>query len=128
MGPPRDERTPGGFEMKQMQPVASAFDLFPELSDEVDRRIAYAETRVKNWVLVGILGNVLTLGAAVTPAVYFLGQLSTSAAEAVSTIERQQSELERLGAWRSRRMIWESNLESWAVQKGFRPPRQEERE
>ena len=40
-------------------PARAATDLFPELSDEIDRRDPHSEQRIKFWVMAGIVANLL---------------------------------------------------------------------
>lgn len=102
---------------------ANPFDLFPGLSEEIDRRIAYSEQRIKNWVLGGIIANVLVVAGAAIPMVFYLGQMSRDGAQALATIQVQQSQLATIQNDVQKRIIWETTAEQWMVSKGFSPPR-----
>lgn len=51
-------------------------DIFPDISDEIDRRIAHAEQRIKTWVLGGIAANLLVAIMAAIPTIFYMGQMS----------------------------------------------------
>lgn len=99
-----------------------ATELFPELSDDINRRITASETRIKYWVIMGILGNTVGLLAIALPLVFYLGQISTSFD---STVE-QVAETRRLavvdGDWKRDQMIWRATAEQWMIAQGFIPP------
>src|SRR5215204_1288607 len=54
-----------------------ALDLFPDLSDEIDRRITHSETRIKYWVLVGVVVNFLIAVGAAIPVIYASGTIAS---------------------------------------------------
>ena len=103
-------------------------ELFPDVSEEIDRRIKHSEQRIKYWVVGGIVVHMFTLLLALIPAVFYLGQISRDISEASKAVTEQKSELRAMTqestSWRSERVIWESNAEQWMITKGFIPPRQ----
>ena len=105
----------------------NAMDLFPELEVEIDRRIAHAEQRIKNWVLVGILTNFIMITAAAIPSVFYLGQLSQNASDALVRIQATRTELDALKADRENRKLqlaaWQTSVEAYLIQRGWHPPR-----
>lgn len=108
--------------------TVSGMDLFPDLADEIDRRVAHAEQRIKNWVLVGILTNFLMISLAAIPCVFYLGQLSHDATDALIRIQANRVELDALKIDRENRKIalaaWQSSVESYLIQHGWQPPRE----
>lgn len=113
---------PQHFIIPPTPPLTGAMDLFPELEGEIGRRIAHAEQRIKNWVLVGILTNFLVVAMAGIPSVFFLGQLSRDASDALVQIKANRDELDRRRIWMGRRDLWESSAEQWMISRGWRPP------
>lgn len=104
---------------EQPDPV-NVFDLFPTLSEDIDRRISHAETRIKNWVMTGILVNLFTLLAVVGPSVYYLGKVSMTMESAIQAIHDVQVVQNRRGGWMLERTYWESRMEDWAVANGYK--------
>lgn len=51
-------------------PQVRATDLFPELSDDIDRRIMHSETKIKLWVIGAVLANAM---AATARSLRFVG-------------------------------------------------------
>lgn len=100
-----------------------ATELFPELTGEIDRRVAASEQRIKYWVLFGVLTNLLAILGLLIPAVFYLGQLSRDASAALVTIQEQKAAAGKDDDWRRRREIWESTAEQWMTGQGFQPPR-----
>lgn len=98
-------------------------DLFPDISEEIDRRVVHSEHRIKYWIVVGILANLVTLILAAIPVVFYLGQMTTTATQALGTIRQQQVQLDAMRQWREDRIIWEISAEQWMKSKGFQPPR-----
>lgn len=100
-----------------------AVDLFPDISEEMDRRVLHSEHRIKYWIVVGILANLITLILAAIPVVFYLGQMTTTASQALATIQQQQVQMDQMRQWREERMLWESSAEQWMISKGYVPPR-----
>lgn len=100
-----------------------ASDLFPDIDEELDRRISFSELRIKNWIILGILGNIVTLVGAALPVIFYLGQMNATATQALDTIRQQQIQLDITREWRAERMLWESSTEQWMISKGYVPPR-----
>lgn len=99
----------------------NVYELFPELSSDIDRRIVHSETRIKNWVIGGILANLIALIFAAIPLVYYLGQIQAQSSQALQTIQSTSAELERRRDWMLDRQLWEQSMESWAAQHGYVP-------
>lgn len=57
-------------------PSAAILELYPEISQEIDRRIQHSVTQVKYWVIAGVLGTLVTTIGFGIPAVYNLGRLT----------------------------------------------------
>lgn len=104
-------------------PPVNLYELFPELSQDVDRRIAHAETRIKYWVVAGVLVNLVSLVIAAIPLVYYLGGVQAQTGSVAQTVQSTSTELQRRGDWMQDRELWEQSMESWAQQKGYIPPR-----
>lgn len=99
-----------------------ATDLFPELSDEIDRRIMHSEQRIKYWVMGGIVANLLTLLVATIPMVFYLGQISRDVQTTVTTAGSSVVELKVRESWMRDRIIWEAAAEQWMESQGFKAP------
>jgi hypothetical protein len=100
-------------------PHVAATELFPELSDEIDRRISHAETRIKFWVMAGIAVNLLVAVAAAIPLVFSMGQISRDISVSTSTQQAQAIELVAQRKWMADRQIWEVRVESALQNKGI---------
>lgn len=109
--------------MNHEPPPVNLYELFPELSQDVDRRIQHAETRIKYWVVAGVLANLLALIGAAIPLVYYLGGVQAQTSTVASTVQSTSSQLSRTGDWMQDRELWEQSMELWAQQKGYIPPR-----
>ncbi len=98
-----------------------AMDLFPELSADVDRRIAAAESRIKNWVLVGVLANFFVIVGAAVPMIFYLGRITEQATQALSVIQASDVKVSNHEAWMRKRERWEVQVQSWMEGRGFKP-------
>ena len=111
------------------QPV-KATELFPELSADMDRRISHSETRLKFWVVGGVLANLIALAAIGLPMVYYAGQVveqietdrRVAAQEFVEGAERDAI-LAARGIWMQDRRAWELSVEPYLRELGWNPPR-----
>lgn len=112
-----------GMNMSDPGSDVRGLELFPDMSEEIDRRIQHSEHRIKYWIVVGVLANLITLIGAAIPMVFFLGQMTSTASQALTTIQDQQSELDTMRIWREDRNLWESSAEQWMMSKGYIPPR-----
>lgn len=99
-----------------------ATELFPELSDDINRRIAASETRIKYWVIMGILGNSIGLLTIALPLVFYLGQISTSFDSTVDEVKGIKQAAAGDGDWKRDQMVWRATAEQWMVTQGFIPP------
>lgn len=104
-------------------PPINLYELFPELSHDVDRRIQHAETRIKYWVVAGVLVNLVAIVIPVVTLVYYLGGIQSQITTALASIQSQSSELSRRGDDDVDRRLWEQSIETWAMNKGYVPPR-----
>ncbi len=100
-------------------------DLYPDLGEEIDRRIRDSEHKIKYWVVVGVMAHVITLTLAMVPAVFYLGQISSNVSATSSQVLDQQKQIGELSSkfdrWSRNRAIWEMSLQSWAQGKGYQP-------
>ena len=87
-------------------------ELFPDVSDEIDRRISHSEQRIKTWVLGGIAANLLVAILAAIPTIFYMGQISRDINQAIARQTEQQAELVARGKWMNERMIWEARIEA----------------
>jgi hypothetical protein len=87
-------------------------DLFPDVSEEIDRRIQHSEQRIKTWVLGGIAANLLVAILAAIPTIFYMGQISRDINQAIARQTEQQAELIARGKWMNERMIWEARIEA----------------
>ena len=92
-------------------PEIRARDLFPELDEDIDRRILHSETRIKYWVVAGVIANLVTLLLGGIPMVYYLGQMSEKMNMALVSNKLTTDVLAQRGDWMKEREIWESQIE-----------------
>lgn len=104
-----------------------AFDIFPDLQNDIDARVQNSEVRLKNWVLAGVIANLLVAIGGAGPIVFYLGQISRDISTSLQTQQAQQVELQARAKWMQERMIWEARMEAWAESKGYKPPSEPER-
>jgi hypothetical protein len=97
-----------------------ALDVFPDLSDELDRRIGHSETRIKYWVLVGVITNFLIALSAAIPVIWVSANIAADIRGAMSTQQAQAIELRAREKWMNDRMIWEARVEAALAQKNIR--------
>lgn len=98
-----------------------ATDLFPDLDEDIDRRIAHAETRIKYWVIIGVLANVAALIGLGAPLIYYLGSMQAQASVAIASLSKSSDQLERQQNWIRKREMKDASLEAWAKTKGYQP-------
>lgn len=89
------------------------------LEQDIDSKIDAAVTRMKFWVISAVLTQVITF----LPVIFFLGGIYTSNNQALELMQKQQTVLEKRGAWMNERERWEQGIEQWAGPQGFVPPR-----
>lgn len=99
-----------------------ALDLFPDLSEEIDRRIIHSETRIKYWVLVGVIVNFLIAIGAAIPVIWTSGQISADIRSSLQAQQSQALEMAARGKWMQDRMVWEARVEAALNAKGMRIP------
>ena len=96
--------------------------MFPEFSQDVDRRILHAETRIKSWVVGGILANVMALFMFCVPMVYYLGKMQAQFTTALAAVTDNSKALSNRREWIRDREMWEESVDRWGKSKGFNPP------
>lgn len=94
-------------------------DVIEKLNARIDEKVSAAETRLKYWVVVAVLTQLV----AMLPIIFFLGGIYSTNNTSLSILQRQQAMLEKRGQWMQQRERWEQSVESWATPKGFAPPR-----
>lgn|SRR5574338_903977 len=84
-------------------------DIFPDISDEIDRRIQHAEQRIKTWVLGGIAANLVVAILAAIPTIFYMGQVSRDIAQAsqqvtllAANIKDHEIRIQENTIWRAR--------------------------
>lgn len=94
-------------------------DLFPDISDEIDRRIIHSEQRIKTWVLAGIAANLIVAIIAAIPTIFYMGQISRDINQAIVKQAEMQTQNAKVQAWANRRMIWETKVQAELATKGI---------
>lgn len=61
-------------------------DSYHDYDRDVSQRILHSETRIKNWVIGGVLANLVVLIGIGAPMVWYLGQLSAQTSNLISTM------------------------------------------
>lgn len=72
---------------------ADPYELFPGLSADIDRRIKSSESNVKNWILAGLLGNLVVVGTAAGSVIFYMGQMSVNVAQTRADVQDIHSDL-----------------------------------
>ena len=120
------ERLRDGLHTESPGPVR-ATDLFPDLSDEMDRRDKSTEQRIKIWILAGVAANLLVAIMAAIPTIFYMGQISSNLNQALQVQAEQKAELAVRAKWIQERMVWEARIEAYLDDHGMndapRPPR-----
>ena len=99
-----------------------AIDLFPGLDSDIDRRIAAAETRLKFWIVMGVLTNLL-IGLSVAIPLLITGtRLITELEASMDLSLRQNATLSARGRWMDERMEWENSAEPYLDELGWKRP------
>jgi hypothetical protein len=94
-------------------------DLFPDISDEIDRRIIHSEQRIKTWVLAGVAANLIVAIVAAIPTIFYMGQISRDINQAIVKQAEMQAQQSKVEAWANRRMIWETKVQGQLAAKGI---------
>lgn len=63
---------------------------------DVNRRIELSETRIKYWVIAGVIANLLAAISLGIPLVYYLGSLNTQTATAITKLDKSVLDAEAL--------------------------------
>ena len=86
-------------------------DLFPDVSDEIDRRIAHAEQRIKTWVLGGIAANLLVAIMAAIPTIFYMGQMSRDIAQTEQQITMMVAQMKDYDQRIQENTVWRARIE-----------------
>lgn len=97
-------------------------DAYPNLDEDIDRRIEHSEGRIKYWVIAGILVNVIALVGIGSPLVYYFGAMQAQSANTLQTIIATNQKLDELELRMRREELHTQIIDNWAAQKGFDPP------
>lgn len=122
MGDSVPERISAAMSAYESGTPLRALDLFPDLSEEIDRRIIHSETRIKYWVLVGVIVNFLIAIGAAIPVIWTSGQISADIRSSLQAQQSQALEMAARGKWMQDRMVWEARVEAALNAKGMRIP------
>lgn len=87
-------------------------ELFPDWSNEVDRRIASAEVRIKFWVVGGAMVNGIIAACAAIPMIFYMGQITASIQQATTQLKAQDIRVSANTEWIRDRMVWEARVEA----------------
>lgn len=95
---------------------------YPEYDRDITLRLVNSETRIKNWVITGVVSNLLLLLATGGPLVYYLGQLSAQNTMVVQSTTATASQIEVIVKRMDRLEFEASSRESWMIERGYKPP------
>lgn len=90
-------------------------NIVSELKEYIDIRDKSVELRVKNWVIINVLIQVVCL----FPIIFFLGGIYQNASASIDLLKEQQKQLSENNSWRATREQWEYKIETWARSKGY---------
>lgn len=89
---------------------------------EVDRRILHSETRIKSWVIGGVLANLILLASVGLPYVYFAGQTAKSLGDMADDSKGQTEKFREMQIWMRNHEILQQSMQIWMENQGYRPP------
>lgn len=89
---------------------------------DVTQRISHSETRIKYWVIAGVVANLLVLIGVGVPMVYYLGQMSAQATEVIASVAKTSMQLDKIEVTQRRQAVWQYAAEQWMQSQGFLPP------
>lgn len=94
-------------------------ELFPDAitGDEVDLRIAAAESRLKFWVVACVASNLILA----LPTVFYMGRMAQSVDEMTNSVKALQASEATGKDWIRDRMVWEARIEARLKDKGIEP-------
>ena len=106
--------------------LATAFrrgvDEEKQLLDEVDIRtgkaIEASATKLKLWILGGLLMQF--------PVIFLLGGIYATNNATLALLQKQEGIIDQRGDWLEGLARSQSGLETWAISKGYEPPRPHE--
>lgn len=96
------------------------FDLFPEMSEEIDRRINHSEQRIKFWVMAGVAANLLVAILAAIPTIFYMGQASRDISQVQQEVTLLTGELKEHGVKIQENTIWRARMEERMVEESSR--------
>lgn len=104
---------------------ASLLDVFPDVGKEIDLRVNHSETRIKNWVVTGVVVNLIALLVAALPMVYTLGQIAATFDASVAKGNNTSRQITEIQQWQREREVWAAGIEAYLITKGYQPQRAE---
>jgi len=95
-------------------------ELFPDVSDEIDRRISHSEQRIKTWVLGGIAANLIVAILAAIPTIFYMGQTSRDISQAsqqitilAATLKDHEAKIQENTIWRAQMQARQDDMERY---------------
>lgn len=95
---------------------------FEAYERDVQARILHSETRIKNWVIGGVLANLLVLIGIGAPMVYYFGQLSTQTATSATVLNQVAADVNRLKDGQAVLRTRQNAIIAHLRKDGFEPP------
>lgn len=89
---------------------------------DVSQRILHSETRIKNWVIGGVLANLVVLIGIGAPMVYYLGQLSAQTQASSVVLNQVQGDVNRLKDLQNELRARQNAMMAHLRKEGFEPP------
>src|SRR5688572_14923029 len=86
-------------------------DLFPDVSDEIDRRIGHSEQRIKFWVMAGVAANLLVAILAAIPTIFYMGQASRDISQVQGHVTVMAGEVKEQNVRIQENTIWRARME-----------------
>jgi Tfp pilus assembly protein PilN len=86
-------------------------DLFPEMSDEIDRRDSHLEQRIKFWVMAGVAANLLVAILAAIPVIFYMGQVSRDVSQMQNQITMLTANIKEHEVRIQENTIWRARME-----------------
>lgn len=88
-----------------------------DIKEYINTRDALVEQRIKYWVLVSVLTQVI----AILPIIFFLGGIYQSSNNALQMIKDTRDQMVNQQVWMRERENWETSVEMWAQEHGYQP-------
>lgn len=96
-------------------------DSYNAYDADITRRLEHSETRIKNWVIGGILANLMVLIGVGLPMVYYLGGIQNQTLSMLANSTAADQRMDRFEKWMTQREIWEANISSQMSANGMKP-------